>query len=112
MAAAELTMAGVGQVQAVGTKGIAAYLETPGSSNLEVFRVESDTSEDWFFSRKFIKIKTVMIQNHGANIGTGVKDPPKIVVTQGNEATSTAAKLTITHDTTAEVFSVFIWGDM
>lgn len=112
MAAAELTMAGVGQVQAVGTKGIAAYLELPGSPNVEVFRVESDTSGDWFYSRKFIKIKTFLVQNHGANIGTGVKDPPKVVVTQGNEATATMAKLTITHSSTDEVFSFIIFGDM
>ena len=112
MAAAELTMAGVGQVQAVGTKGIAAYLETPGNSNIEVFRVESDTTADWVFSRKFIKIKTVIIQNHGANIGTGEKDPPKIVVTQGNEASSTMARITIHHTTTAEVFSIIVFGDM
>ena len=112
MVAAELTMVGVGQVQAVGTKGIAAYLELPGNPNVEVFRVHSDYTGDWFFSRKFIKIKTFMVQNHGANIGTGEKDPPKVVVTQGNEATNTAAKFTITHTTGDEVFSFIIFGDM
>jgi len=112
MAAEELTMAGVGEVQAVGTDGIAAYLETPGSSNVEVFRVESDESGDYFFSRKFIKIKTVLIQNHGADIGTGEKDPPKIVVTQGDEATNTMAKITIHHTDTDEVFSVILFGDI
>lgn len=111
MAAEELTMADVGQPQSVGTKGIAAYLETPGSPNLEVFRVQSDTTGDFVYSRKFIKIKTVHIQNHGTNIGTGVKDPPKIVVTQGNETGTTMAKITIYHDSN-EVFSIIVFGDM
>ncbi len=100
-------------MQAVGTDGINAHLELPGSSNLEVFRVTStNATSDFIFSRKFIKIKTVMIQNHGANIGTGEKDPPKIVVTQGNEASATMAKITIHHTATQEVFSLFIFGDM
>ena len=111
MAAAELTLAGVGQPQATGTKGITAYLETPGSPNVEVFRVNSEDSGDFIYSRKFIKIKTVHVQNHGATIGTGKKDPPKVVVTQGNETGTTMAKVTLYHDND-EVYSIIIFGDM
>jgi hypothetical protein len=108
MAAARLSMASGGQVQPVGTKGINAYLELPGTVQVEVMRVTSDASGDWVFS-KFHKIKSVMIQNHGANIGTGVKDPPKVTITQGGSDTS--GKLTIAHSTATEVFSIIIWGD-
>ena len=110
---AELTMAGVGQIQADGTDGINGYLKTPGSSQVEVFRVTStNATGDFVFSRKFIKIKTVLVQNHGANIGTGVKDPPKLVVTQGNEASAAMAKVEIQHTATQEVFSLIIFGDL
>ena len=103
----------LGQVQAVGTDGINAYLETPGSSNVEVFRVSStNATGDFVFSRRFIKIKTVHVQNHGATIGTGVKDPPKLVITQGNEASATMAKIEIQHTATQEVFSLIVFGDM
>ncbi len=110
MAAAELTMAGTGLVQAAGTKGINYYDETPGSPNKEVFRVTSDASLDYFFSRKFEKIKGVIVQNHGATFNTGSKDQPKITVTQGTSGS--AAKITITHTATEEVFSFVIYGDL
>lgn len=103
MAAANLAMASSGQVQPVGTKGINAYLELPGTAQVEVFRVTSDASGDWFFSRKFQKIKSVMVQNHGANIGTGATDPPQLTISDN--------KITITHTASTEVFSIIIWGD-
>ena len=112
MAAAELVMAGVGQGQTAGTKGINDYIEAPGNPQIEVFRVTSDADGDYFFSRKFIKIKAPLVQNHGATLNTGSRDQPKIVVQQGDEATSTPAKITINHTATEEVFSFIIIGDM
>ncbi len=110
MAAAELTMAGTGLVQAASTKGINYYDECPGNPNMECIRVTSDASGDYFFSRKFEKIKTPLVHNHGATFNTGSIDQPKIVVTQGTNGN--AAKITITHTTTEEVFSFIIFGDM
>lgn len=112
MAAAELTMAGVGQVQAAGTKGIAAWMETPGNPQIEVFRVNSDASGDYFFSRKFIKVKSFAVQNHGLTYATGKRDAPRIVLQQGNEATTTPAKFTIYHSASEEIFSFIIVGDI
>ena len=110
MAAAELTMAGTGLVQAAGTKGINYYDETPGSPNKEVFRVTSDASLDFFYSRKFEKIKGFIVQNHGATFNGTSRDSPKVVVTQGTNGQ--AAKFTITHTATEEVFSFVIYGDL
>ncbi len=110
MAIAELTMAGVGLVQAAGTKGINYYDECPGNPNIEYIRVTSDADGDFFYSRKFEKIKTPLVQNHGATFNTGSKDQPKIVVTQGTNGK--AAKITINHTATEEVFSFIIFGDM
>ncbi len=108
--AAELTMAGAGLVQPDGTVGINYYDECPGSPNIEVFRVTSDANGDFFYSRKFEKIKTPLIQQHGATFNTGSIDSPKITVAQGTDGK--AAKITINHDATEEVFSVIIFGDM
>ena len=110
MAAAELTMSATGLVQSDGTKGINYYDECPGNPQIEVIRVTSDASGDYFYSRKFEKIKVPLVQNHGATFNTGVKDPPKITVTQGTDGK--AAKITITHTTTEEVFSFIIFGDL
>ena len=110
MAIAELTMAGTGLVQAAGTKGINYYDETPGNANIENIRVTSDASGDFFFSRKFEKIKTPLVQNHGATFNTGSIDQPKIVVTQGTNGSP--AKIEIFHTATEEVFSFIIFGDM
>ena len=110
MAAAELTMAGTGLVQADGTVGINYYDEAPGNPQKEVFRVTSDVNGDYFFSRKFEKIKTIQIHNHGATFNTGSIDQPKVVITQGTNGN--AAKITINHTATEEVFSVIIYGDL
>ncbi|KKN53834.1 hypothetical protein LCGC14_0598600 [marine sediment metagenome] len=108
---AELKLAGTGEVQPAGTDGIAGYLEVPGLPQLEVMRVESSLNGDFVFSRRFQKIKSVHAQNHGTNIGTGVRaDNPKITITQGG--TNSNAKITINHTATQEVFSLFIWGDV
>ena len=110
--AAELTFdTALGIPQADGTVGINAYCENPGIPEIEVFRVTSDASGDYFFSRRFKKIKSVLIQNHGATFATGAaRDPPKLTITQGS-ATATG-KLTITHTTTEEVFSVIVFGEI
>ncbi len=110
MAVAELIMAGTGLVQAAGTKGINEYIENPGNPQIEAFRVTSDANGDYFFSRKFEKIKTVSIQNHGANLNTGSIDQPKVILTQGTNGK--AAKIEIFHTATEEVFSVIIFGDI
>ena len=108
--AVELTMAGTGLEVADGTVGINGYIECPGDPSIEVFRVTSETNGDYFYSRKFEKIKTPLVHNHGATFNTGSRDSPKIVVTQGTDGK--AAKITIYHDTTEEVFSFIIFGDM
>lgn len=110
MAAAELIMAGTGMVQDDGTKGINYYDECPGNPQKEIFRVTSDADGDYFFSRKFEKIKIPMIHNHGATFNTGSIDQPKVVVTQGTDGK--AAKITINHTATEEVFSVILYGDL
>ncbi len=93
--------------------GIYAYIEAT-SPEIEVFRVRSSVNGDFFYSRRFQKIKTFMVQNHGATFATGSlavgSDPPKIVLTQGT--TTANAKLTITHTGTAEFLSIIIWGEM
>ena len=105
-------MAGPGKVQAVGTDGINAYLEVPGTAQLEIMRVTSTNTGDFVFSKRFQKIKSAKATNHGATIGTGRRaDPPKITITQGIDTSN--AKITIGHsDSSQEVFSLFIWGDM
>jgi len=108
--ASELTMAATGVVQTVTTNGINGYVECPGDPNIEAFNVTSSVNGDYFFSRKFEKIKTILIQNHGATLNTAGIDQPKAVVTQGTNGK--AAKITIYHDTTKEVFSVIIFGDL
>ena len=114
MAIAELTFdtsgAGVGQ-PVVSGKGIHAYMEIHGDNEIEVFRVQSDTSGDWFYSRRFYYIKSFLVQNHGTTFATGVaRDPPKITITQGTA--NAPAKVTITHTTATEVFSIILIGDM
>ncbi len=110
MAAAELTMAGAGLVQTVTTKGINGYIECPGDPSIEAFNVTSDANGDYFFSRKFEKIKTPLVCNHGDTLNEARIDQPKIVVTQGTDGK--AAKITIYHDSTKEVFSFIIFGDI
>jgi len=112
MAAAELVMNGTTGVPFPdGTKGITGYVEPTGHPEMEVIRVHSDYTEDYFYSRKFKKIKALSVQNHGASMATGVSiDAPKITVTQGTAGTGTTAKVTITHTTTDETFSFIIWG--
>ncbi len=110
MAVAELTMAGTGLVQPITTKGINGYIECPGDPSIEAFNVTSDANGDYFYSRKFEKIKTPLVCNHGATLNTGSIDQPKIVVTQGTNGK--AAKIEIFHTATKEVFSFIIFGDM
>ena len=115
MAAAELTFdtsgAGIGQPVVAPTKGINFYEELPGDNEVEIFRVTSDASGDWFYSRRFYYIKSVMVQNHGASFATGVsRDPPKITITQGSA--NGPAKITIAHTATDECFSIRLMGDM
>ncbi len=108
---AELTMAGTGKVQAVGTDGINAYLEVPGTAQLEIMRVTSTGNGDYVYSKRFQKIKSAKATNHGTAIGVGRRDDdPKITITQGG--TNANAKITIGHTASQEVFSLFIWGDM
>lgn len=108
---AELTLAAAGQVQAVDTDGINEYLEVSGTPQLEVMRVTSTNTGDYVYSKRFQKIKSIAVTNHGANIGTGRRaDPPKLGITQGSGSSN--AKITITHtNSSQEVFSLFIWGD-
>ena len=110
MAAAELTMAGAGIVQLVTVKGINGYVECPGDPSIEAFNVTSDADGDYFFSRKFEKIKTPLVCNHGDTLNEARIDQPKIVVTQGTNGK--AAKITINHTSTKEVFSFIIFGDL
>jgi len=107
---AELTLAAAGRVQPAGTDGINELLEVPGTAQVEAMRVTSTNATDFVYSRRFKKIKSVMVQNHGATIGTGVRDPPKIKVIQGTDVVN--GKVEITHTATQEVFSLIIWGDL
>ena len=97
--------------QAAGTDGINDWMEVNSSPPVEVFRVTSDESDDWFFCRKISRVKSVLIQNHGATFGTGVRDNPQITISQGSGVSGTA-KITITHTDTQEVFSVIIIGEL
>lgn len=91
--------------------GIHYYAEVPGTPEIEVYRVRSSADGDFLFSRRFSKIKAIQIQNHGASFATGVsRDPPKTVITQGTATSS--AKITINHDTTTEVFSIIVYGEL
>ena len=111
MAAAELVFTSEGIPFADGTKGITGYVEIPGTPEIEVIRVHADASGDYFYSKRFQKIKTVMVQNHGNGMTTGVsRDPPKVVVTQGGANAN--AKVTIYHTATDETFSFIIWGEL
>ncbi len=110
MAIAELTMTSANLEVADGTKGINGYIECPGDPSVEAFRVTSDADGDYFFSKKFEKIKTVSIHNHGATFNTGSINQPKIVDT--HETNGNAATQTINHTATEEVFSVIIFGDL
>lgn len=95
----------------VGTNGITDYIEPTSMPEIEVFRVTSTGNGDWFYSRKFEKIKSIMIQNHGATFGTGRRDPPKVMVAQGSGGS--AARITINHtDDAQEVFSVIVFGEI
>jgi len=113
--AAELTFnTSLGVPQPAGTVGINYYVEAPGTPEIEVYRVTSDATGDYFFSRRFKKVKSFMVQNHGATFATGTLasgvDPPKIVLTQGTSTAS--AKFTITHTATEEVFSIIVIGEL
>ena len=91
--------------------GIYYYNEIPGTPEVEVFRVRSSVNGDFLYSRRFSKIKAVMVQNHGATFASGVVvDPPKIVITQGSSTTS--AKITLNHTATAEFFSIIVFGEL
>ena len=91
--------------------GIYYYTEVPGTPEIEHFRVRSSVNGDFFFSRRFSKIKAISVQNHGATFATGVsRDPPKIVITDGTSGG--AAKITINHTATAEFFSIRIIGEL
>ncbi len=91
--------------------GIYYYIEVPGTPEIEVFRVRSSVNGDFFFSRRFHKIKSVQVQNHGATFATGVaRDPPKIVITQGSKGNT--AKITLNHTATAEFFSIILYGEL
>ena len=91
--------------------GIYYYSEVSPTLEIEHFRVKSSLNGDFFFSRRFQKIKVISIQNHGATFATGVsRDPPKVVITQGSATAN--AKITINHTATAEFFSIRIIGEM
>lgn len=96
--------------QPAGTDGINDWLEINGSPHIEIFRVTSNESGDWFFCKKISRVLGMTIQNHGATIGTGVRDNPKITIT--NATTGGAAKIAIAHSTTQEVFSVMVVGEI
>jgi len=91
------------------TTTINDYLEVHGNPNLEVVRFTSTTVGDSVTSKKFNRIKTVLIQNHGATFATGIRDPPKVIITQGSATTN--AKVTVMHSGTTEVFSLLIVGE-
>ena len=97
--------------QPAGTDGINDWMEIAGSPHIEIFRVTSNETGDWFFCKKISRVSSMTIQNHGATIGTGARDNPKVTVTNG-AATGTAAKITIAHTGTQEVFSVMIVGEI
>lgn len=111
MAAELLDYASTYYKQAAGTDGINDWLEVSGSPAIEVFRVTSDETGDWLFCRKISRVSAVLIHNHGATIGTGVKDNPKVTITNG-AATGAAAKIEIAHTGTQEVFSIMVIGEI
>lgn len=88
------------------------YMEGDASPNVEVARVQSTAATgDIFFSRKFSKILGHEVQNHGATFASGVvRDPPKLVITQGSSTTN--AKVEIQHTATTEVFSLILYGEL
>lgn len=94
--------------------GIYYYTEIPGTPEIEVYRVRSSVDGDFILSRRLNKIKSIMIQNHGATFATGGltagADPPKTVITQGTNTSS--AKITINHSATAEFFSIIVFGEL
>ncbi len=95
--------------QAIGTDGIQDHLEIPGSPFIEVFRVTSNESGDWLFCRKINKVMGVWVQNHGTTFATGVAvDAPKLTV--DDTTTTGGAKITITHTTARETFTIVIMG--
>jgi len=110
MAAEKLDYAATSYKQAAGTDGINDWMEIAGTPHMEVFRVTSNETGDFLYCNKISKVTGVFIQNHGANFGTGVRDSPKITVT--NAKTGGSAKITITHTTTREVFSVLVIGEI
>ena len=84
-------------------------LEPTGNPEFEVVRVQSTSNGDTYISQHFYMIKSFMIQNHGATFATGIKDAPKVTLTQGT-ATSPAL-LTINHSASTEIFSIIIIGE-
>ena len=90
--------------------GIHDWMEINSSPNIEVFRVMSSASGDYFYSRKFSKVIGYEAQNHGATAATGVaRDPPKISITERTDGGM--AKVTITHSATQEVFTIILYGE-
>ena len=90
--------------------GIYDFLEINGTPNKEIFRVKSSSDGDYFYSRKFSKIIGYQAQNHGATFATGVsRDSPRILITNGPNGE--AARVTIRHTTTAEFFTIVLFGE-
>lgn len=86
------------------------YIEGTGSPLLEIVRVVSNQTGDSYVSKKFQRIKSVMVQNHGATFAAGVvRDAPKLIIQQGG--TTGNAKIGIIHTATTEVFSLLIIGE-
>jgi len=105
MAAEKLAFSATQVFQSTGTDGINHWTEKQlgGGLWMELFRVTSNESGDWFFCKRIGKIQAVAIQNHGATFATGVaRDSPKYE--------TRANKITITHSATREVFSVLVIG--
>lgn len=110
MGAEELNFAATTIKTAEGTDGINDWMEINTNPLIEVFRVTSNETGDYIFCRKINRVKGAWIQNHGATYATGIaRDTPKLAITQGS-ATSNA-KITITHTTTREVFTLIVVGE-
>jgi hypothetical protein len=91
--------------------GIRDWMEVAGSPHIEVIRVMSNESGDWVFTQKIHKVMGISVQNHGATFATGVaRDSPQLTITQGS--TNSAAKITITHTGTREVFTLIVYGEL
>ncbi len=97
--------------QAIGTDGVQDNLEIAGSPFIEVFRVTSNESGDWLFTRKITKVMGVWVQNHGTAFTTGAAlDTPKLTV--DDTTTEGTAKITITHSGARETFTILVIGTL